>query len=256
MPAGGLVRLRVVVTDTTRIHELVMPNLPGKIIAFDGHPLNEPIPWPTREKPLWLGPGQRVDMALRVPDAEGAEIAVSSLIGGGHHTVARLRPVGKSRNRDLAGLRRLPANPHTTPDLKAATVKELVFGWSPDGTGQRNGLCGSTVFTFWSINRKPWPGDAVKNVGPLAELKRGKSYVLRLRNESPTLHPIHLHGLAFIPIRSNRRRLRKNWTDTILLMKKETVDIAFVADNPGDWAFHCHVIEHQKTGLAGYIRVR
>ena len=28
-----------------------------------------------------------------------------------------------------------------------------------------------------------------------------------------------------------------------------------VADNPGDWVFHCHVIEHQKTGLAGLIRV-
>ena len=28
-----------------------------------------------------------------------------------------------------------------------------------------------------------------------------------------------------------------------------------VADNPGDWAFHCHVIEHQKTGLAGFVRI-
>ena len=35
----------------------------------------------------------------------------------------------------------------------------------------------------------------------------------------------------------------------------EVVEIALVADNPGDWAFHCHVIEHQKTGLTGFIRV-
>ncbi|MEL7204913.1 MAG: multicopper oxidase domain-containing protein, partial [Pseudomonadota bacterium] len=61
--------------------------------------------------------------------------------------------------------------------------------------------------------------------------------------------------LAFKPIRSNKRQIAPLWTDTILLQKEETVDIAFVADNPGDWAFHCHVIEHQKTGLAGYIRV-
>ena len=95
----------------------------------------------------------------------------------------------------------------------------------------------------------------MENVGPTAELKLGKSYVLRLRNESPNPHPIHLHGLVFLPIASNRRRLPRNWTDTLLLMKSESVDIALVADNPGDWALHCHVIEHQKTGLAGYVRV-
>ncbi|MEJ6691931.1 MAG: multicopper oxidase domain-containing protein, partial [Paracoccaceae bacterium] len=39
------------------------------------------------------------------------------------------------------------------------------------------------------------------------------------------------------------------------IIRGETVDVALVADNPGDWAFHCHVIEHQKTGLAGYLRV-
>ncbi|MEM8975663.1 MAG: multicopper oxidase domain-containing protein, partial [Pseudomonadota bacterium] len=46
-----------------------------------------------------------------------------------------------------------------------------------------------------------------------------------------------------------------NWTDTIVVRKNEIIDIGFVADNPGDWALHCHVIEHQKTGLAGYIRI-
>jgi FtsP/CotA-like multicopper oxidase with cupredoxin domain len=33
------------------------------------------------------------------------------------------------------------------------------------------------------------------------------------------------------------------------------VDVAFVADNPGRWMFHCHVIEHQETGMMGYIEV-
>ncbi|MBL4826725.1 MAG: multicopper oxidase domain-containing protein [Spongiibacteraceae bacterium] len=31
--------------------------------------------------------------------------------------------------------------------------------------------------------------------------------------------------------------------------------MAFVADNPGRWMYHCHVIEHMKTGLMGYITV-
>jgi len=35
----------------------------------------------------------------------------------------------------------------------------------------------------------------------------------------------------------------------------EQAEAAFVADNPGDWMFHCHIIEHQETGMMGYLRV-
>lgn len=86
-------------------------------------------------------------------------------------------------------------------------------------------------------------------------MKLGKSYVLRLRNESPNAHPIHLHGVSFKLLRSNKRTLPPLVTDTALLLKDETMEVALVADNPGDWAFHCHVIEHQKTGLAGFLRI-
>jgi FtsP/CotA-like multicopper oxidase with cupredoxin domain len=112
-----------------------------------------------------------------------------------------------------------------------------------------NGFCGSIEYTFWSINRRPWPGDAAKGIAPVAELKLGKAYVLRLRNSSPNRHAIHLHGLVFRPLRSNKRTLPSNWTDTIVLDKQETIDIGRVADNPGDWAFHCHVIVIRKRGL-------
>jgi FtsP/CotA-like multicopper oxidase with cupredoxin domain len=35
----------------------------------------------------------------------------------------------------------------------------------------------------------------------------------------------------------------------------ETAKVAFVADNPGNWMFHCHVVEHQENGMMGYLRV-
>ena len=43
--------------------------------------------------------------------------------------------------------------------------------------------------------------------------------------------------------------------DTVLLNTKERIRLAFVADNPGDWMFHCHILEHQETGMMGIIRV-
>jgi FtsP/CotA-like multicopper oxidase with cupredoxin domain len=61
--------------------------------------------------------------------------------------------------------------------------------------------------------------------------------------------------MTFKILKSDKRELPQLWTDTALLLSGETVDVALVADNPGDWAIHCHVIEHQKTGLTGYIRV-
>ncbi|UWQ37587.1 multicopper oxidase family protein [Leisingera aquaemixtae] len=255
-PAGGLVRLRVVNTDTTRIYKLHLSTDQARIIAWDGHPVDLGIPLPSAQEPLLAGPGQRVDFAVRMPADEGQTVdLLAELPGQPARTMARMRAIGADLARDLRELKPLPPNPVSRPDLANAEVHDFVFGWTPEGGAPNDGYCGSMGYSFWSINRTPWAGDAAKGSGPLATLERGKSYVLRLRNESPNLHPIHLHGLAFVPIRSNLRKLPALVTDTLLLLKDEVAEIALVADNPGDWAFHCHVIEHQKTGLAGYIRV-
>ncbi|MEM9437522.1 MAG: multicopper oxidase family protein, partial [Pseudomonadota bacterium] len=190
VPAGGLVRLRIAATDTTRIYRVVLPDIDGEIIAWDGHPVEDPIPWPSREAPLFLGPGQRVDVAIRVPDG-GAPLDILGMHGLEPMTFASLTPTGASLGRDLAELTPLPRNPVTDFDLASAERRDLIFGWSPDGMIPNNGLCGSVEYTFWSINRDPWQGDA-SGMGPLADLEIGKSYVFRLQNESPNDHPIQL----------------------------------------------------------------
>lgn len=255
-PTGGLVRLRLVNSDTTRIYKLYLSTDTARIMAWDGHPVEVPVALPSAQAPLLLGPGQRVDLAVKMPAHEGQTVELlADLPGQPGRVMTQLRAVGRDLARDLRDLKPLPANPVSRPDLAKAEVHDFVFGWTPEGRAPDDGYCGSLGYSFWSINRTPWPGDAARDTGPLATLERGKSYILRLRNESPNLHPIHLHGLAFVPIRSNRRQLPPLMTDTILLLKDEVVEIALVADNPGDWAFHCHVIEHQKTGLAGFLRV-
>jgi FtsP/CotA-like multicopper oxidase with cupredoxin domain len=39
------------------------------------------------------------------------------------------------------------------------------------------------------------------------------------------------------------------------MAQQETAEIAFVADNPGDWMIHCHILEHQDTGMSAILRV-
>ncbi|MEO0329772.1 MAG: multicopper oxidase family protein [Pseudomonadota bacterium] len=254
-PAGGLVRLRVVNTDTTRIYRLALEGARNKIVAWDGHPVVTALPSPTLKQPLILGPGQRADIAVLMPPHEGVTVKLLALKGSDNVEMTTLKAVGADLKRNFAQLKPLAQNPVSIPDLAAAETHEFVFGWSPSGNAPNDGFCGSLGKTFWSINRIPWPGDAAKSKGPLASLEMRKSYIFRFRNESPNLHPIHLHGLTFMPLRSNKRKIAQNWTDTALLLKGEIMEVALVADNLGDWAFHCHVIEHQKTGLSGVIRV-
>ncbi|MEP2703482.1 MAG: multicopper oxidase family protein [Roseibium sp.] len=251
VPSGGLVRLRLAVTDVTRFGTFGIDGGEAHVIALDSNPV--PVSMPARD--ILLSPGQRVDVALRVPDSEQDEVVLRLRKPNGDKELARFRPTGGSAKRSFHELKPLPANPVPQPDLANAEIVEFVFGWSPEGDAPQASICGSLGYTFWSINRNAWPGDIPGPLDPLARLKLGKSYILRLRNETPNAHPIHLHGVSFRLLRSNKRTLPPLVTDTALLLKDETMEVALVADNPGDWAFHCHVIEHQKTGLAGFLRI-
>lgn len=251
LPAGSLVRLRLAVTDMTRVGIYDLAGGAAQVIALDSNPL----PRPMTPDGIILAPGQRADIALRMPDAEGETVTLNLRLPQGPKPLAHLRATGASARRALAELAPLTPNPIAEPDLANARILDFVFGWSPGGKPPVAGICGTLGYTFWSINRIAWDGDSPDPVAPLAVLKPGRSYVLRLRNETPNDHPIHLHGLTFRLLRSNKRPIPPLLTDTALLQSGETMEVALVADNPGDWAFHCHVIEHQKTGLTGYIRV-
>ncbi len=41
----------------------------------------------------------------------------------------------------------------------------------------------------------------------------------------------------------------------MLVDPEESVEVAFVADNPGDWLFHCHILEHMEAGMYAALRV-
>ncbi|WP_417770725.1 multicopper oxidase family protein [Stappia sp.] len=259
LPAGALVRLRLAVTDLTRVASYdLASDLPGspeggsaRVIALDSNPL--PMARPARD--ILLAPGQRADIALRMPAREGATVTLTRSSPTGPVALATFRASGASVNRSLAELKPLRPNPNAEPDLANAETLDFLFGWTPSGDAPQRSICGSLGYTFWSINRVAWKGDVPGPLDPLAVMKHGRSYILRLRNETQNDHPIHLHGHTFKLLRSDKRPVPPLWTDTALLQAQETMEVALVADNPGDWAFHCHVIEHQKTGLAGFLRV-
>jgi FtsP/CotA-like multicopper oxidase with cupredoxin domain len=249
-PAGGLVRLRLAITDVTRIYSLQLEGAEAAVIAIDGNPVPERFPLDL----LQIGPGQRLDLAVRVPDREGAVLGLKDIRGTKKKVLATLRAVGASLKRDLRDLAALEPNPVPAPDLSSARHIPLALSATAENV-PADSICGSLGYSFWAINKVPWSGDTPDPTAPLAELKLGRSYVIDMENLTPHAHPIHLHGMSFTVLSSSTGPVRPLVSDTYLIQPDEKVQLGFVADSPGDWLLHCHIIEHQKTGMTSYVRV-
>ncbi|MCB1896134.1 MAG: multicopper oxidase domain-containing protein, partial [Rhodocyclaceae bacterium] len=91
---------------------------------------------------------------------------------------------------------------------------------------------------------------------PLLYVKKGDHVVLRLINETDFAHPMHLHGHFFRVVGVDGQPLvDQDWRDTVLMAPRQSVDVAFVADNLGEWMFHCHILSHAAGGMMGTIAV-
>ena len=251
LPAGGIARIRLAITDVTRIYTFGLDGAKALIIAIDGQPL---------EKPMSLehfdaGPGQRLELALLMPETEDAVVTLTNYRTSPPYPIATFKAKGASLKRDLRNVKPLPANPVSEPVVAGAEVIPLELSATAVDAPVKESFCGSLGYNFWAINKVPWTGDTSDPTAPLAELKLGKTYILRLANRTPHAHPIHLHGMSFKVLSSNIGPVPQIFTDTYLVQPDEVADLGLVADNLGDWVIHCHIIEHQKTGMTAFLRV-
>jgi len=78
-------------------------------------------------------------------------------------------------------------------------------------------------------------------------VKTGERIRIRFGNVMMNSHPIHLHGYEFVVTRRGGKRIptAAQYSEvTVIVAPGETRDIELVADNPGDWAIHCHKSHH------------
>ncbi len=249
-PAGGLVRLRFLNMDSSRVYHLSLKDLDAHIIAIDGSPVAKPRPLVTHD----MGAGMRLDVAIRLTKEVGQDIVIYDKKGRGYFELCRLQTEAPKQALLNTELRALAPNP--LPSLKLEEAQHLRFEFEWAGALSPVGHDGKVDQTFWTINRRAWAGMHSGTLpAPLAVVPLGKTIVMELHNATPHGHPIHMHGIIFTVLSSDKRTIDPFQTDTVLLERNERATIAFVADNPGRWMFHCHVIEHMKTGLMGYITI-
>ncbi|MDP9071315.1 MAG: multicopper oxidase family protein [Actinomycetota bacterium] len=70
-------------------------------------------------------------------------------------------------------------------------------------------------------------------------------------SEHPMHHPFHIHGAGRFLVLSRQGVPEANlvWKDTVLVPAGHTVDILLDVSNPGHWMAHCHIAEHNQTGM-------
>ena len=131
------------------------------------------------------------------------------------------RPVGPSIDRDFA---------------------LLLHEWKIDVGARRPDPNEMTDFNVLTMNAKAFPG-----THPLV-VRTGQRVRIRLGNLSAMdHHPIHLHGHQFRITETDGGRIQQSaqWPETTVLVPVgSTRTIEFVADEPGDWAMHCHMTHH------------
>jgi FtsP/CotA-like multicopper oxidase with cupredoxin domain len=249
--SGERIRLRLVNAASARIFGLVFEGHAPQVIALDGHPV---APHPATR--VVLGPGMRADLILDCTGQPASQHrVVDSFYRQNAYELLKLTYSNEAPLRSAFGpVAELPANPVARPQVGSAERQRVVFGGGamgrPPDQARHKGM-------FWTVNGEPMPDDHHHgHHAPLLSLSLRKSYVLDLVNDTAWHHPIHLHGHTFrVLTRDGKALPREVWSDTVLLEPKSRAEIAFVADNPGSWMLHCHVLEHQATGMGAVVRV-
>jgi FtsP/CotA-like multicopper oxidase with cupredoxin domain len=230
------------------------------VIALDGQPV---APYEAEGGRIVLPPAGRADLILDMEGEPGASFPVLDDYNRNVYTFLELvyEDAPPLRTAPLDAAVALPANPLPEPDLASARRHEILLAGGAMG-GMRSAILNGAETDIRTMAQagKVWALNGIAahqvDMPPLLTFERGRTQVLRLRNDTAFPHPMHLHGFAFqVLSRNGRPNPRREWRDTLLLEPEETAEVAFVADAPGDWLFHCHILEHMEAGMSTVFRV-
>jgi FtsP/CotA-like multicopper oxidase with cupredoxin domain len=227
--AGGQIeRWRIVNASNTRFVRLSIGGQPFSILGSDGGLL----PRLLRVTEQLVTPGERLDLAVG-PFAEGELIEVEGLPydrGKGESeserfATLRVGTAAPSQAKLPAALRQIESLvPDDAEPTRTVSMKALMHG----GEHQRD-----------------------------EPVRVGELQVWDLMNETGQDHPFHLHGFFFQVVEENGEPPPVvSWKDTVNVPRKGRVKIAWVADDrPGEWMYHCHILEHHAMGMMAHFEV-
>lgn len=247
---GDRLRLRMVNAANARIFDLGWQGMDGWIVALDGMPLEVP----QRADRVTLAPAQRADLVV---DIAGDEAPVIFMIQDGQGYVLADIAVTPGTRSTRGAVPLLPPNPvptlTTPPDGDAVTLvmEGGAMRGMPSATHQGEELAMRDLAQkglFWALN-----GVAGLAEQPLFSAGQGAAQRIQFVNRTAFPHGMHLHGHHFREVLADGTL--GPWHDTLLVGRDETREIALIADNPGKWLLHCHMLGHQAAGMKTWFEV-
>jgi FtsP/CotA-like multicopper oxidase with cupredoxin domain len=238
---GDRVLLRIINGSASSNFVIDLGRLKGQLVAVDGHPVE-----PAMGSTFPIAMAQRLDVRLQLPNERWAHPVFAVLEGARDRTGIVLTSAGAPivLFSDTAAE---PARALTFAferNLKAAVPLSV----QPAGRVHRVALTGSMSPYQWGLNGAGYPHAEVLGVA------RGERVEIEMSNHTMMSHPMHLHGHFFQVVAIDGERFAGAVRDTVLVPAMKTVTIAFDADNPGEWAFHCHNLYHMAAGIMTTLR--
>ena len=240
---GQRVLLHVLNGSAGENRSLALPGHTFTVVALDGNPVPRPAPVPV----LWLGAAERISAIVQMTNPgvwvlgdladsdrqNGMGIVVEYAGRGGEPQWAPPPPF-KWDYRQFAIPGALPAAPDHTMEMLIE---------------KRNAA--DNGFNVWTLNGKPFDMDANQ---PVYDIQLGKRYRIRLRNATDDIHPIHLHRHTFEITHVAGTPTAGLHKDVAMIGGYQTIDIDFLADQPGLSLFHCHQQLHMDYGFMALLR--
>ncbi|HVZ01771.1 MAG TPA: multicopper oxidase domain-containing protein [Dongiaceae bacterium] len=233
---GGRVHLRLINGATATAFWIDLGTLDGSVVAADGNPVQ-----PVAGRRFPMAQGQRLDILIALP-AEGGVFPILAQREGDRARTGILLATPGAAIAKIGETAGQPANAvDNTLEARLSAVAPLAE--KPADVAYRLDLTGSMMPYQWSIDGRTWQ-DRV----PLA-VTAAQRVEIELVNRSMMAHPMHLHGHHFQVTALDGSPLPGAMRDTVLVPVNGRVTIAFDADNPGRWLFHCHNLFHMATGM-------
>ena len=239
MAAGQVERWRIVNAASARYVRLSIGGRPFTLLGTDGGLLAAPV----TVTEVLLTPADRVDIAVG-PFTEGERVAVESLPYD-RRTVARTK---RSKFATIAVGASAPSRAVIPATLRR--IEPLVTGPVTPTREVHLGVRPSlTTGIKFVVN-----GEAHHRDRPV---KIGELQVWDIVNDTLMDHPFHLHGYFFQVVSVNGEPPAfLSWEDTVNVPPLSRVRIDWMPDDrPGEWMYHCHILEHHESGMMGHFAV-
>jgi FtsP/CotA-like multicopper oxidase with cupredoxin domain len=238
---GQRVFMRILNASATENIVMALPGHKFKVIAMDGNP----VPNPKEVPVLAIAAAERIDAVVEMNSPGvwilGSTLQESRAMGLGivvEYAGQKGAPVWKDPEDTYWDYTQFASDkPAGTPDQ---TIRMIFNDIGPSKEDPR--------FDAWAINKKSWP-----NIDPI-QVIQGKRYRLSFLNASGDQHPMHLHRHTFEVTRVGHQDVSGLIKDVINVMPLQTVNVDFVADNPGDSLLHCHMQLHMDFGFMQLIK--